>query len=417
MSLCFTIAVSAALRLLPAPIPPADSAREPLAFAQARAQSSERAPEVRLARAREAIARAQIRTAGAWPNPTLTVTTAAQTAKLSTGVSMPLPLFGQAGTQADAAAADVKAAQADSRSISLQSRLDASLSWIDLWEAQARAALLEQAAQDADRLASVAEEKFEAGSAPQVDVVRAKALKAQAHSDAVTQTIAVVSLAARLQAWLGPQPAAGWRAEGDPGYGDRPPEFAKLLQQLDAHPVLAHDSEMISAAGAHVKAERRQRVPLIDALVTVNALDPTLPHDPSVVGGTDLVGGLAIELPILNRRDGPIEHAEAEQALAEEQAAADRLRLEAACLEAHTRAIGAAERATTLEREVVPSAIKARSMTEEGYRDGRVDLLRLLEAQRAVLDAKLAGLDARAAYVRAMVDLERASGIDLLELK
>jgi cobalt-zinc-cadmium efflux system outer membrane protein len=50
-------------------------------------------------------------------------------------------------------------------------------------------------------------------------------------------------------------------------------------------------------------------------------------------------------------------------------------------------------------------------MTEGGYRDGRVDLLRVLDAQRAVLEARLAALEARATWQRALAELERAIGV------
>ena len=52
-------------------------------------------------------------------------------------------------------------------------------------------------------------------------------------------------------------------------------------------------------------------------------------------------------------------------------------------------------------------------MTEEGYRDGRVDLLRLLDAQRARLESQIALVDAQATWERALADVERAAGVRL----
>ena len=49
-------------------------------------------------------------------------------------------------------------------------------------------------------------------------------------------------------------------------------------------------------------------------------------------------------------------------------------------------------------------------MNEEGYRDGRVDLLRLLDAQRARLETRIAVVEAEAAWQRALADVERAAG-------
>jgi outer membrane protein TolC len=43
---------------------------------------------------------------------------------------------------------------------------------------------------------------------------------------------------------------------------------------------------------------------------------------------------------------------------------------------------------------------------------GRVDLIRLLDAQRALLESRLAAAEAEATWGRAVADLERAAGAD-----
>jgi len=77
------------------------------------------------------------------------------------------------------------------------------------------------------------------------------------------------------------------------------------------------------------------------------------------------------------------------------------------------RSDAAGARAAALARDVLPMLEQARQMTEEGYRDGRVDLLRVLEAQRAVLETRLAQVEAQASWQRALVDVEHAAGVTL----
>jgi outer membrane protein TolC len=62
---------------------------------------------------------------------------------------------------------------------------------------------------------------------------------------------------------------------------------------------------------------------------------------------------------------------------------------------------------------VLPAIAEAASLTEESYREGRADILRLLEAQHAVIDARLSALEATVAFCVALADLERAAGGDL----
>jgi outer membrane protein TolC len=63
----------------------------------------------------------------------------------------------------------------------------------------------------------------------------------------------------------------------------------------------------------------------------------------------------------------------------------------------------------------VPAMREAETMTEEAYGDGRMDLARVLEAQRALLDARMTEIASVAARVRALADLERAMGRDITE--
>ena len=181
-----------------------------------------------------------------------------------------------------------------------------------------------------------------------------------------------------------------------------------LQHGLVDHPTLRRDQAQVMAAMAHVRAEQRLRWPTLVAELTVNFRDPTLP-------GTDVIGGLSFEPPVLNLRGGAIARARAEQRLAESTTAVDVFRLKAALVDAFGRASGAETRARVLATEVLPSLEEVRRMTEEGYRDGRVDLLRLLDAQRAWLESRLAEVQAEASWQRALAEIERAAGINLAE--
>ena len=101
------------------------------------------------------------------------------------------------------------------------------------------------------------------------------------------------------------------------------------------------------------------------------------------------------------------------QALAETSAALEARRLEADLADAYGRAEGAGARARSLATDVLPALEEVRRMTEEGYRDGRVDLLRLIDAQRARLESRIAEVEAEAAWERALAEVEHAVGVDL----
>ncbi len=178
-------------------------AERALSLAEARALAERATPDVLLARRREAVARAQVDVAGALANPTLTVSTARLTARLLTAVSVPVPLFGQRSTAITAAASDADAVALDTEAVRVDARWNVTRAWLDLWETQERARMAETTAAETDRLAGIAKERFAAGSAPRLDVVRTGADQARARAEARAAEMNVAAAAARLEVWLG----------------------------------------------------------------------------------------------------------------------------------------------------------------------------------------------------------------------
>ncbi|MES1206854.1 MAG: TolC family protein [Pseudomonadota bacterium] len=377
----------------------------PVTFAAARAAGEVAAPDVTVAARRDAVTRAQLGVAGALANPTLGLTTARQTARLGASVSVPLPLFGQRGAAVAAARSDADVAALDVEAARAEGRFAASFAWLDLWEAEGRARLFAQAAADAERVAAIADEKFKAGSAPRVDVLRTAADRARARADSAFAAASVPAAAARLAIAMGDPTTDRLSAEGAPDIELGQP-LADLMRLLPVHPAARRDRARVEAAAAHVRAEQRLRWPTINAELAVNWHDPTLP-------ATDLIGGVAFEAPVLSLRGGAIARAKAEQSLAETSAELELRRLDADLADAYARAEGAGARARSLATDVLPALEEVRRMTEEGYRDGRVDLLRLIDAERARLDSRLAQVEAQAAWQRALAEVERAVGAPL----
>ena len=380
---------------------------QPITLATARARAERVGPPVQRAAGQEEVARAEVGVAGALANPTVTVLTAKETARLTAGVSLPLPLFGQRGKAVDAARADAAAAAVEIELARLEARWSATQAWVALWEAQERTQLMALASDDAQRLFDIARTRFEAGSSPRLDVVRATAERARARAEAEAARAAVDAAAARLSPLVAGEGGERLQAAGRPAPPEALPERTELARKLPAHALLRRDRAQVAAAGAHLALEQRLRTPVPSAELTVAHDDPTNEHK------TDVMGGLSFELPLLSLRGGAIARARAQRALAETTLALDERQLRADLEDAYHGARAGAARARSLREEVLPAIEEARRMTEESYREGRADILRLLEAQRAVIDARLAALDAVVSWCRALADLERSSGVGL----
>ncbi len=378
---------------------------EPLTLAEARARAAQNGPEVLLAVKRAELAHTQVAAATPLPNPTLAVTSARQTAKLGTTVSLPLQLFGQRGTQRDALEREATSAELDTTALRTDARWTATLAWVDLWEAQRRTALLDDAVVDAKRVAQVAAEKFGAGSSPRVDVLRTAAELARIGAEAAAARQTTLAAAERLALTVGVEQQL--EAQGALHFVDEVPTVDQLLLRIGEHPTLARDRARIDAADLHLTAERRGRWPQVTPQVTVNLFDPTL-------AGPDFIFGLSLEVPVLDQRTGVIDRAVAQRSLAELEAALERARLSTAVSEGSNRARAAHLRLRALTEDVLPLLDEARQLTDEGYQSGYFDLVRLLDARRAALETRLAIVDAHATWARAMADVERAAGVELL---
>ncbi len=370
---------------------------------EARAAANSSAPDVVRAQQRLETAQADVGIARTWANPNLSVSTSSQTAKLGASLSVPLPIFGQVGVAAAAAEADLETFRHDTEVTARDARWAATMAWLDLWEAGARAELLERSAQDATRFATIAAEKYEAGKGPRLDVLRTGGERDRAKADAIAARETEHAASARLSTLLGPV-VSELKAAGSPTFLMAPAVEERRL--IENHPVLIRDRADIVAAEARVRLEERLRWPIVAAQLTVNAFDPTLP-------GPDIQAGVAFDLPLFNRRGASIQRARSLQHIAEMNAELDARRMRSAIADAAARSRGAAVQLESLSTSVVPALLEARSLTVEAFQLGTLDVLRVLDAQRAISDARIAEVTARSTWARAVADLERAAGANL----
>jgi cobalt-zinc-cadmium efflux system outer membrane protein len=131
--------------------------------------------------------------------------------------------------------------------------------------------------------------------------------------------------------------------------------------------------------------------------------DPTL-------AGTNYRAQLTIEVPLFNQRGAYIDR---ERAIGE----VARARVQAAHVQGATELSAAyrtfeaaTARQRTLVEAVLPAAQGAAKGTEEAYVLGRAQLVAVLDAERALVDARLTALDAQASRATAWSDIEHALG-------
>jgi len=356
------------------------------------------------ARAGVSESQAALKTAGARPNPTLSLTPGVPSPYLLTlDLSFPLETAGKRGYRIQAA-----------RNLELASRLElAETAWTI--RSAVRAALLDylMCLRSLDLLRSEAEfrqtqvrileQMFSAGESRRLEVDAARSELSRAHSALRAAEEAGAEQAAALAAAIGVPAAAlrdarfSWPDVAAPPRAESLPlaeiQRAAVLNRLDVRDSLAQ----YAAAEADLQLEIAKQYPDVD-------LGPGYSYEER---RSYFTVGLSAAIPLLDRNQGPIAQAEARR----RKAAAQFVVIQSQAISRSERALAVytvaceglaeAERLASIEE-------RRREATRQSVRAGEQDGLDLAEAEIQYSIAARARLDAAAHAQRALGELEEA---------
>ncbi|MCX7588232.1 TolC family protein [Phenylobacterium sp. 58.2.17] len=155
------------------------------------------------------------------------------------------------------------------------------------------------------------------------------------------------------------------------------------------------------AAAARVRVEARQAVPD----VTISAGVRQIREDDS----TAFVAGISAPLPLFDRNRGATDAARAELSAADARLRQAEFDAVADLRAAQSQARSAASQAAAASAGE-SAAAEAYRLARLGYEAGRLPLLELSSARRALVNARIRTLDARLALVRAEAEIARLTG-------
>ena len=367
------------------------------------AEARRAAPDLRVARAREAVARSEIRVARAYPNPLLSFGTSTQTARLSVAASIPLLVFGQRGAAEDASRADLVTVQVETEQAWSEVRVQASRAFIALWLAEQLARERQDVAKIAADLERLVAGRVELGAAPELDLLRAKAERLRADADSEEARQNILAAGSELGRWIGHPGGSSLRTRGGLSVPGAAPPLRALLAKIGVNPAVRREQADARAAEARVKREKAQVRPLLLLDLGVETMDPTLP-------APNYHTQLGVELPLFDQRGGPIERERASARAAHARGDLATAQLAAELSVAYRIFEAMSARSQALEQGVIPAADVAAKATQESYSLGRAPLLAVLDSFRASIDATVSLREAQAARANAWTDIERVAG-------
>lgn len=375
-------------------------------FAELLRQAQPTAP--RLAEARAEIARAEglARQARALPNPTVGIEVenfsgsgpfrGMDMAETTASIEQTIELGGKRSARVAVGRADLQAARARAARIQGEFAFDLAAAYAEAEASDRRLQLANDQAALAQEDLRIATALVEAGREADLRRVQAQAALQSVRAGVEEARAARATAFSNLTALVGaPAPITSIPVSLLTRAGEAFP--AVSFDPLGSPGYLAAEAER-EAAARRVRAERVRAVPDVTASVGVRRFNG---DDASAV-----VAGISVPFPIFDRNRGNISAAQAELSAAEARLNAARFDAEAAARSGSAR-LSAAESRLQAAQEGERTADEAYRLTRVGYEGGKLDLVELLNAQRALAEARAQSINAAVERLSAQAGLAR----------
>lgn len=394
---------------LPAP----DDAR--LTRHDAVAESLARNPGIAAAREQVEEARARVTQAVALPDVSFAATLEEETGFLhprsatsqDLGVGLTIPFPERLRLKGRVATADLRSAEFALELLRQQIASQTSTAYDAVLSAARHHEDLEQAKALADDFLKKTEARFEAGSAPHFDVVKAKVDVAQAQNNLLANQRSIAIARGGLNRLLGRR----LEAPIEPSEPLDVPPYLPAVERLEELAVSARP-ELLSVLAQREGARSALSLAKIYWLPDVNLVLSRnfTAGDPAAYSSSV---GFTLPLFFWQHEKGEVAEARHRQ---EELTANYADQLAQVTLDVHTAyatASTAIQQAAFIRDELLPQAKEAYRIASTSYSLGGSSALDLLDAKRTMLDAESQYTDALAAANDALADLERAVGAPL----
>ena len=379
---------------------------EPLTLEAALERAVNLNPAVAAARQRRTVALRELDVARERLNPEARVEFERETPTQAYSFAVPWEAGGKRARRIDVGEAAIRTSEAELAQVVAEVRTAVRRAYFGRLIAESRLMLLQELQGLAVRARDAAQQRFDAGSAPRLEVLQADL----ARSEAENQAAAAVGEAAAARAQLNALLAL-------------PPDRAPFLTgSLDVALPTGADAAVIQARSASAELalldrrldEQRARIALARSLQVADVTpEATITRGNEPEFSTGWRAAVAVVVPIFTRHRARVllEEAALAQLTAERDAALARISGEVTA----AAVIADAQRQQFLRYrdQIIPQALQVEQMAEDSYRLGQTGITAFLQALQASRDVRLRSLQAAADFQTALSELERAIGAPL----
>lgn len=301
------------------------------------------------------------------------------------------------GLRTEAAERGARAAQADSRDMTVLQQIGALGAFYDLLAAQERLQALQALADSARTLAKTADLRLKAGDLSAQDAARTRIEGERTEADLQSARLAHQQAMQILAGWTGRNvPNGGWQAEGGWPQATESASAGDIDALVEQRPDVVAARERLAAAEAALQGAQ-----------ALNRADPTLgatfDHYPDGEKTNRLLA-LRISIPIngFSRFEGEIGRALAQKDLAQDLLDKTRIQARAELISLQQAWQSQTERRQAYESRILPQAQQVAAQAELAYSKGGLSLTDLLDARRTLRATQLEASGVRNDHAHAL---------------
>jgi len=339
-------------------------------------------------------------------NPEGTFELEKETPKEAYGFAVPLELGGKRARRIDVAQATIRAGDAELAATITQVRNDVRRAYFGQVLADSRLTLLREQRDLSMRARDTAQARFDAGSAPRLEVMQAQLALAAAENEATAAEGTSSAARAALNALLAQPLDTPTTLSTDVDTGAPPGTLAAVMLAQTASTELMSLDRQIDTQRARIGLAESLRVPDLTPTFTL-----THRAEPDFTYGWRAGAAITVPLFTTHRAGVLVEQTTLEQLVSQRQATL--LRIQGDVTSASQRAQAQRELFVRYRDQIIPQAQQVEQLAQDSYQLGQTGIAALLQALQATRDVRLRSLDAIDQFQTALADLERAIGAPL----
>ncbi|MBI3476324.1 MAG: TolC family protein [Acidobacteria bacterium] len=245
------------------------------------------------------------------------------------------------------------------------------------------------------------EARLKEGKVAEVDVLRVRLESGRLRAAADNARLDAEGTQLELARELGTPNGGPWKLTEDIGQLETPRTAAQQSSVGETRPEGRLAEQAVSQARSVIGLERANGRPDLEALFGYKRTS----------GLNTAIAGLQFNIPIFNRNQGATRAAMANLRAAEHDLAATHAILETDLALARKQYDARRQQVEHIFRPLRDQAVEISDISRAAYREGGLDLLRLLDAERLRVDAQISLVRALNEFHHSVTALERAEGV------